>query len=209
MATSKPSSAAQPGPREAGRLATRARLLAAAVSSLIEIGVARTTTLEVQRRAGASRGALLHHFPSHAQLLSATVDELVRRNERAVQRLTLRLRHHPDPVERAVLVLAATTAQPSFMAELELWAVARTDADLRAALLDAERAHRQDIVRAFELVFHPVSHLPGCANVMALTQEFLLGLALSGVLRRRPARRRQLINQWVAAARLLLHQAPG
>ena len=51
------------------------------MSSLIEQGTARTTTLEVQRRAGVSRGALLHHFPTVAQLLSATVGELVRRNE--------------------------------------------------------------------------------------------------------------------------------
>src|SRR5947208_508598 len=37
---------------------TRRALLDAAVESLIEVGFARTTTLEVQRRANASRGSL-------------------------------------------------------------------------------------------------------------------------------------------------------
>src|SRR5262245_11831889 len=45
---------------------TRGRILDAAVESLIEAGVAGTTTLEVQKRADVSRGALLHHFPSKA-----------------------------------------------------------------------------------------------------------------------------------------------
>jgi AcrR family transcriptional regulator len=51
-------------------------LLDAAVDSLVEHGFAGTTTLEVQRRAGVSRGALLHHFPSKAELLVATIGHL-------------------------------------------------------------------------------------------------------------------------------------
>ncbi|MGC9544677.1 helix-turn-helix domain-containing protein, partial [Streptomyces sp. UG1] len=50
--------------RDEQRVATRAQIVDAAVESLIEVGVAATTTLEVQRRAGVSRGALLHHFPT-------------------------------------------------------------------------------------------------------------------------------------------------
>ena len=41
------------------------------------------------RRAEVSRGALLHHFPTHASLQATTVDELVRRNEAAVMTMTL------------------------------------------------------------------------------------------------------------------------
>lgn len=40
----------------------------AAVESLIEVGVAATTTLEVLRRAGVSRGALPHHFMTREDL---------------------------------------------------------------------------------------------------------------------------------------------
>ena len=69
--------------------ATRQKLLDAAVECLIELGVAGTTTLAVQRRVGASRGALLHHFPTHAELLAASVAELVRRNEQARSPYTL------------------------------------------------------------------------------------------------------------------------
>src|SRR5689334_13960550 len=62
---------------------TRRALLDAAVESLIEVGFARTTTLEVQRRANVSRGALLHHFPSKSELLVAAIDHLA--HMRAIQ----------------------------------------------------------------------------------------------------------------------------
>ncbi len=62
-------------PVKSARRNLRSAILESAVSSLIEQGTAATTTLEVQRRAGVSRGALLHHFPTHASLLAATVDE--------------------------------------------------------------------------------------------------------------------------------------
>src|ERR1043165_9988837 len=70
---------------------TRRALLDAAVESLIEVGFARTTTLEVQRRADVSRGALLHHFPSKAELLVAAVDHLAEMRARELKALSSQL----------------------------------------------------------------------------------------------------------------------
>lgn len=50
---------------------TRQRLLDATIDCLVEHGFAGTTTQRVQERAGVSRGALLHHFASKADLLAA------------------------------------------------------------------------------------------------------------------------------------------
>ena len=197
---------AQPASREASAepAGIRQRILDAAVSSLIEQGTARTTTLEVQRRAGVSRGALLHHFPTLAQLLSATVGELVLRNEQAVQESLAKLEGTTDAVERAIRVLAMATAQPAYMAELELWAVARTDPELRASLQDAERLARKDSERVLKSLFSASTDQPAQTMVVAMTLEFLRGLALSGVLRSSPARQQQLVAQWIRATKILL-----
>lgn len=191
----------------AGGSSLRQRVLDAAVASLIEQGSARTTTLEVQRRAGVSRGALLHHFPTHAALLAATVDELVRRNEQAVNDALAGLQGTDDPLERAIRALASATMQPAYLAELELWAVARCDAALRASLLPAERKARKASERVLQSIFGAAATEPATAAVIAMSLEFLRGLAVSGVLRSSAARRQQLITQWVAAAKLLL--VPG
>lgn len=183
----------------------RERIIDAAVASLIELGSARTTTLEVQRRSEVSRGALLHHFPSHAAMLSATVEELVRRNEAAVLEALVQLRESGDGLARAISVLATTSGRPAYLAEMELWAVSRTDPDLRACLRQAERRARKESERVLDALFSTLEDKPARTRVMALTTEFLRGLALSSVLQSSPSRRQQMIADWTRAASILLN----
>src|SRR5437660_12611592 len=57
--------------------ATRAALLAATVDTLVEAGYRHTTTQAIAKRAGTSYGALLHHYPTKADLLCAAVEHLL------------------------------------------------------------------------------------------------------------------------------------
>jgi AcrR family transcriptional regulator len=204
------SMAARPKPARSIRAsqleATRRRILDAAVASLIKQGTAATTTVAVQQRAGVSRGALLHHFPTHAELLAATIDELVRRNEAAVHNALADLLENLDPVDRATRVLADAFSQPAYLTELELWAVARTDPQLRAALRAAERRARRDFDRVVNDLFAPLRDRPGCATVVMLSSEFVRGFALASVLRSDPVRRARLLESWIWAIRILLDQ---
>ncbi|MBK8972296.1 MAG: TetR/AcrR family transcriptional regulator [Hahellaceae bacterium] len=184
----------------------RQQLLDAAVSALIEVGVARTTTLDVQRRAGSSRGALLHHFPTHAQLLSATVAELVRRNDAAIEAAKPEMARYEKPVERAIRTLAQMSLQPAFMAEMELWAAARTDPDLKEALREAERLAKGERERVINEVFSEVGPSPHFATLVRLSRRFLSGLALTEMLGARVEQREQLIQDWCWAAECLLAQ---
>ena len=131
----------------------------------------------------------------------------MRRNERAVQDSLARLKGTEDATERAIRVLAVASTRPAYLAELELWAVARTDPELRATLLQAERMARKDSERVLSSLFEATSRHPANATVMALTNEFVRGLALSSVLRS-PVRRQQLLSQWIRAAHILLEQLP-
>src|SRR5436190_24102435 len=54
--------------------ATRKRLLEAAVECLAELGWTGTTVAVVAERAGVSRGAAQHHFPTREDLVTAAVD---------------------------------------------------------------------------------------------------------------------------------------
>ena len=58
---------------------TQRRLLDATVECLIEVGWAATTTTLVADRAGVSRGAQLHHYPTKATLVLAAVEHLIQR----------------------------------------------------------------------------------------------------------------------------------
>src|SRR5436309_14728268 len=58
---------------------TQARLLDATIECLVERGWAATSTTEVVRRAGVSRGAQVHHFPSKDDLVLVAVEHLLAR----------------------------------------------------------------------------------------------------------------------------------
>lgn len=186
-----------------GAETTRSRILNSAVECLIETGVAGTTTLAVQHRAEVSRGALLHHFPTHASLLAASVAELVRRNERAVSKS--RAAAGPaDTLVAAVEALAFAARQPAYLTELELWTVARTDAALRQALIAAERSARRDLDRVYFQLFGAWTDSEAYDDVIALTLHFIRGLAISDTLRSSAGRRERLVAVWADAMRKLL-----
>lgn len=111
--------------------ATRTELLDATLDSLVELGYARTTTHAVAVRAGRSRGAQLHHFPTREQLVVGAVEHLAAKREAEIRSSTDR----PSALE----LLADTFTGPLFLAALELLLAARTDAALQAALVPLER----------------------------------------------------------------------
>ena len=54
---------------------TRARILAAVLESVAEVGFQRTTAAEIARRAGVSWGAVQHHFGGKDAMLVAVVED--------------------------------------------------------------------------------------------------------------------------------------
>ena len=63
-------------PQEERSRVMRARLLEATVELLVERGFSGTSTTLVSERAGVSRGAQLHHFPTKNDLVVAAVEHL-------------------------------------------------------------------------------------------------------------------------------------
>ncbi len=60
--------------------ATRARILEATVACIREHGYANTSTTLISERAGVSRGAQHHHFPTKADLVVATIEHIFHHN---------------------------------------------------------------------------------------------------------------------------------
>ncbi len=181
---------------------TRRALLDAAVESLIEVGFARTTTLEVQRRAEVSRGALLHHFPSKAELLVAAVDHLAEMRARELKQLASVL-----PEERAgrartdavIGLLWQCFSGSFFQVTMELRTAARTDAELRPVLVVAERQLRDRIFAQSRTLFgKDVAEHPGLERALDLTLQLMIGAAMSSVLHKEGQLMDDLIDDWKA-----------
>ncbi len=117
---------------------TRQRLVETAGAVLVERGYAGLSTAEVANRAEASRGTLLHHFPSRAALVAAAVEHLL------VQRTDAVMAHLAtiDPAMSLREILHATW--PAFQDETfatwaQLWVAAHGDPELAEQLLEVDR----------------------------------------------------------------------
>lgn len=220
-----------PRTQQQRREETRRALLDAAVESLIEVGFARTTTLEVQRRAEVSRGALLHHFPSKAELLVAAVDHLAEMRARELKSLSSQLPpegtepadaalrrgnpadHAPggDARTGAVLnLLWQCFSGTFFKVSMELRTAARTDAELRPVLTVAERSLRDRIVAQSRTLFgRAVAEHPGLERALDLTLQLMIGAAMSAVLHGETSHLDDLIDDWKMLFPLVLANAGG
>jgi AcrR family transcriptional regulator len=68
---------------------TQARIVAAVVDSIAEVGLPRTTAAEVTRRAGVTWGAVQHHFGGKDGMLMAVLEDSFRRFEARLAGLPL------------------------------------------------------------------------------------------------------------------------
>ncbi|MGY1688508.1 TetR/AcrR family transcriptional regulator [Geodermatophilus sp. SYSU D01105] len=186
--------AAPPGPRSrsARTAGSRALILDAAVACLVEDGYAGASTLAVQARAGVSRGRLLHHFPSRAELLVAAAEHLSTTVLAAVRERAAALMADqpagPERVDRAIDLMWATFQEPPFWAAVELWTAARTDPELRAALRAEERRLRAAIRAVADEIWGPeIAAAPLYAETCELLFTSMRGVAIVYAFEDRPA----------------------
>src|SRR5699024_11090972 len=131
--------------------AMRIRRLDATIDCLGERGWSGTTTTLVSQRAGVSRGAQLHHFPTKRDLVVAAVEYIASKRRAELESTADDL--PSDRRTRAVLeILSDQFTSPVFLAALELWVAARTDETLREAVgtcgdPELECTYRRDVTR--------------------------------------------------------------
>lgn len=108
--------------------AMRARLLEATLELIREDGWAQTSTQKVCKRAGVSRGAQTHHFPTKDSLLIAAVREIVARRQ----------------AELEGLAEASPSSEQTLEAVFEFLWESCFDGDLLTCWMDAMVAARTD-----------------------------------------------------------------
>jgi AcrR family transcriptional regulator len=185
-------------PQQERSRATQRRLLEATVECLVEYGWSGTTTTVVSERAGVSRGAQLHHYPTRAALVMAAVAHLAQRRAAEIRSEALARPSATlaERVDRVVDLLAGAFTGPLFAAALEVWVAARTDPELRAALVPLEARLGRDMHSlAVELLGVDESR-PGVRPAVQATLDLLRGLGVANLLNDDTRRRDRLLAGW-------------
>jgi AcrR family transcriptional regulator len=149
---------------------TRAALLDAAIECLVDRGYAATTTIETARRAGVSRGAQQHHFPTKAQLLATAVEHLFDRRRSEFVDAFAAIDPQADRLDAALDLLWSMFQGRAFVAWTELWVAARTDPELATTVIAVERRFTAETRTMFTEMF-PAQ--PGAdAPLHAIARDF-------------------------------------
>jgi AcrR family transcriptional regulator len=161
------------------RASTHAALLDATTRCLVERGYSRTSTNDIIRIAGVSRGALLHHFASKAELLGAAVDHVVTRCEVEFREAFAALPVEERTLERAVDQLWDLFRGTSFDAALELLVAARTDRELRVVMQDVLARFERNVSADFGMLFPATASGPMARAIVRFAFAALEGAAVA------------------------------
>lgn len=183
--------------QERSRL-TQQRLLTATVDCLVEFGWSGATTTVIAERAGVSRGAQLHHYPTRASLVLAAVQHLaeLRAAELRVEAAALGGLPAHQRHDRVIDMLAASFTGPLFVAALEVWVAARTDSELRRALIPLEAKVGREMHRLAVDLLDADESTPGVREAVQATLDLLRGLGVANLLTDDSARRAVLLAAW-------------
>ena len=175
------------------------------MACLIEHGWSGTTTTLVAEKAGVSRGAQLHHYPTKAALVLAAVEHLAARraDEIRAEAAGLPVRR----LDRAVALLAAAFTGPLYVAALEVWVAARTDPPLRAALVPLEARVGRELHRLAVDLLDADETRPGVREAVQATLDLLRGLGVANLLSDDTARRRAILAAWTGQLATVLRPA--
>jgi AcrR family transcriptional regulator len=163
----------------------RTRLLQATVECLVDHGYVGTTTTAVVARAGVSRGAILHHFPTKADLVATAVEYVLDRRNEEFRKNFARLPRDEGLMDAVLDALWKEVNGPTFHAWLELIVASRTDPQLRKKVNVLAQKWAESIDSTFREIFGlprtPDKHPFALAPLVTFT--ILEGLAIEKIAR--------------------------
>jgi AcrR family transcriptional regulator len=183
-------------PQEERTRAMRARLLEATVELLVEKGYAGTSTTLVSERAGVSRGAQLHHFPTKQDLVVAAVRHVTEVRGEELRAAATRVSHGPNRTRKVLQVLGDHFTSPVFTAALELWVAARTDPALLAEVAPLEQEVGRETHRMTVELLGADESKPGARELVQATLDLVRGLGLANTITDDRRRRTRILDEW-------------
>jgi AcrR family transcriptional regulator len=183
---------------------TRAALLDATLDCLAELGYAATTTNEIVGRAGLSRGAQVHHFPTKVELVGAAIERLFERSDLGFRSAFAALSPDDRTFDTAIDLLWSLFRGPTFVIWLELVVAARTDPELQAEVRSVTARFRDTVAGTFAELFPEAAQDPFTGLSVSFVFTALEGLALERTLGPDDPRAAEIVDLLQQLARFAL-----
>ena len=187
------------GKQAAKSASTRRATLDAAIQCFVDLGYARTTTIEVAKVAGISRGAMIHHFPTKRRMLEAAVEHLINRRIESFSKALSKIKSEERLNFKGIDIYWEHVKSDLFTAFHELTVASRTDPDLARIMKAANTRFESEWHRLVRERFPEWSGKGALLDLaMDLTQFLCDGMALN-TLSHDTRKRRERLRQYLKA----------
>lgn len=192
-------------PKQDRSRATRARLLEAAVSCLAEVGWSGSTVSVVAERAGVSRGAAQHHFPTRESLFVAAVEHVSTQRHAEVRVWRAEASDRAPSTREVVETVVGLYTSELFRAALALWVTSASEPQLRELVVPLETRIGRDVHRLTVDLLAVDEERPGVREAIQATLDLARGLGLADLLTDDGPRRQRIVAQWADQLDAVLH----
>lgn len=185
-------------PQQERSRATHTALLEAAVACLAEVGWSGSTVAIVAERAGVSRGAAQHHFPTRESLFIAAVDHVAAERRDAVRAFASNQVPGALTTRDVVELVVSLYTGALFRAALELWVASSSETSLREQVVPLETKIGREIHSVTCALLGADESRPGVREAIQVTLDLARGLGLANLLTDDRRRRARVMDQWAA-----------
>jgi len=161
---------------------TREAAINGAIKCFLELGYSRSSTIEIAKMAKISRGAMIYHFPTKKDLLSAA---LVHINTQRIQQFADAIRLETKRPDREIDMTGVDVYwkyvnSPMSIAYMELLMASRTDKQLARLIRSSTKKFEQSFREIVQEVFPEWANKGELLDLaLALVQFMLEGMALN------------------------------
>lgn len=175
----------------------RGRILDAAFVVLKERGFAGLTTPEVAQRAGVSRGALVHHFPSKLDLVTAAMEHVFGIALADGLRLAESARHSGNPAAALLKDTQAFFFSDCFAVGLDMLLAGGKDPALKDTAVAVVHNYRRPVERQWLAVIEELGLGAELSeDLLLLTVSLVRGLGVRHLWAPDPAQVQRLLRLW-------------
>ena len=187
----------KPNKQAARSLKMRERVLSAALDSIFEDGFQKASTTEIVKRAGVSRGAMLHHFPSKEVLIAAAIEKLLDDEIDFIRAEAGAYSRKEKSIDDFVDFLWSRFSSRLFMITIDFLSSARTDDRLREAVIPVSLHFHDSLNEIWSQFFHYEKSSPEKVQTLLNTTLCLMrGMGIQTVIRDDDAYFNSIRNCW-------------
>jgi len=176
---------------------TQARVTQATIECILAKGIRATSTVDVARLAGVSRGALVHQYPSKTLLMQAALEDLLNREVESVREMAVSVKAGELNFDSLLKALHEHFKGDMYMVTLEYLTNARTDPAILEVLVPLAVKFNESLEQIWEQLVASAEH-SSHQNRVALNATLCMmrGMGAQSIWRDDPELYRDMLLFW-------------